>query len=320
LGTELVAFEGDAAPFERARAILESCLVTQFRPRPRGASFRGWLLVTAVVLLALGTWMLLSLREQRQWNGYVERLQAEPGIVVLASGRRNGRFFVGGLRDPLARDPFTLVAPASLALDAIDSRWEPYQALYPAFVAARAGDLLRPPSGVVLDYRDGVLTASGAAPGRWIAESARLAPAIAGVRKFVYAGTAPEARLKERLEAVIVRFAKGQSRIERTQEAALADASAILNALDDTLNAMGRRAQVELVGHTDADGSDSVNGPLSQARAAVVLKALDGVAARGALDLSAVGVGTAAPIASGGDERDKERNRSVSFRVRIPGV
>jgi outer membrane protein OmpA-like peptidoglycan-associated protein len=319
LGTELQSFEGDAAPFERARPILESCLVTQFRPRPRRASSRGWLLVTAAVLLALGTWMLLSLRERRQWNAYVERLQAEPGIVVLASGRRNGRFFVGGLRDPLARDPSTLIAAAALAPDAVDSRWEPYQALYPSFVASRASDLLRPPSGVTLDYRDGVLTASGAAPGRWIAESARLAPAIAGVRKFVYTGTAPEARLKERLEAVVVRFPKGQSRFEPTQAAALADANAILTELDDTLNATGRRAQVEVVGHTDADGSDSVNGPLSQARADAVLKAV-GTPARSALDLSAIGVGTTAPLAPGGDERDKERNRSVSFRVRIPGV
>jgi OOP family OmpA-OmpF porin len=318
-GSELEAFDGDAAPFERARPILESCLVTQFRPRAQRASYRRWLLVGAAVVLAAGAWTWLIVRESRQWNAYVERLQAEPGIVVLASGRRSGRLFVGGLRDPLARDPSALIAPGTFSADAIDTRWEPYQALYPAFVASRARDLLRPPSGVTLDYREGVLTATGDASGSWIAESARIAPAIAGVRKFVYAGTPPEARLKERLEAIIVRFPTGEARLVPGQDAALAAANTILNELNDTLTALGRRAEIDVVGHTDSDGSDAVNAPLSESRARAVL-GIVGMPARPSIDLSAVGVGTTAPLTLGVTDRDKEQNRSVSFRVRIAGV
>src|SRR5262249_27059253 len=153
-GPELQAFQGDSAPFERTRSILEGCLVTHFRPRPRRASYRRWLVAAGVVVLAIGLWTILGIRERRRWNAYLERLQAEPGIVVLASGQRGGRFFVSGLRDPLARDPATLVASSGLRADSIDTHWEPYEALHATFVAARARDLLRPPPGVTLSYHD----------------------------------------------------------------------------------------------------------------------------------------------------------------------
>jgi OOP family OmpA-OmpF porin len=316
LGPELKAFHGDSAPFERARPILEGCLVTQFRPRPRRASYARWLVAASVVLLAIGLWTFQSVRERRQWNTYIERLQAEPGIVVLASGRRSGRFFVGGLRDPLARDPSTLLAALNLSAELIESHWEPYEALHPTFVASRAKDLLRPPAGVALTYRDGLLTASGVAPGPWIAESERIAPAIAGVRRFVYVGTPPEAQLKQRLEAITIRFPRGRSSIGPDQNDTLAALDGLLNELNATLAAMARRARVEVVGHTDGDGSEAVNGPLSQARAETVLKLIR-TTPRRALDFSAIGTGTSSPIVVGDTEVEKAQNRCVSLRVRL---
>src|SRR5262245_37622904 len=319
LGPELKAFHGDSAPFERARPILEGCLVTQFRPRARRASYARWLVAASIVLLAIGLWTFQSMRERRQWNAYVERLQAEPGIVVLANGRRSGKFYVGGLRDPPARDPTTLLAPSNLSPGSIESRWEPYEALHPTFVAARAKDLLRPPPGVALTYRDGLLTANGAAPGPWIAESERLAPAIAGVRRFVYAGTPPEAQLKQRLEAITVRFPRGRSSIGPDQNDTLAALDGLLIELNATVAATGRRARVELVGHADGDGSDAVNAPLSQARAETVLKLIR-TTPRSALDFSAIGTGTSSPIVVGDTEVEKAQNRCVSLRVRLSDI
>src|SRR5262245_29677983 len=196
LGTELQAYTGDSSPFERARPEMEACLVTQFRPRQKGASYTRWAVAAILVLLAGGVWAIPRYRERQQWNAYLDRLGAEPGIVVASSGRKGGKYFVTGLRDALSRDPATLVADAGLSTNAIDSRWEPYQSLHPDFVTARARDLLRPPPGVTLELHDGVLAARGAAPDRWVVESERIAPAIAGVRRFEYGGQSPDARLK----------------------------------------------------------------------------------------------------------------------------
>ena len=316
LGEELEAFEGDASVFERARPVLETCLVSHFRTTDKRHWSRRWIIAAALVLVALGLWTFLTVRERRLWNGYVQRLNAEPGIVVMASGRRSGKFFVTGLRDPLAVNPATLVAGSGLEAGSIDSRWEPYQALQPDFVIARARDLLRPPPGVTLAWRDGLLTASGAASERWISDSERLAPAIAGVRRFEYEGTRPDAQLTSRLEAATLRFSKGLTSLAPGQESAVRQIATLAAELDEVLRVRGRRAVLEIIGHTDSDGSESSNAVLSRTRAEVVRSLLDS-ARLDALDVTVRGVGSASPLVTGVDERVKERNRRVSFRVRL---
>jgi OOP family OmpA-OmpF porin len=248
----------------------------------------------------------------------VERLRAEPGLVVLSAGRQSGKFFVAGLRDPLALDPATLLASSGVNPDSIDSRWEPYQALQPSFVMARATDLLRPPDGVTFSYRDGLLIARGQAPARWIADSERIAPAIAGVRRFQYDGRAPQLVIKDKLEAFAVVFLKGTSTLAPGQEASIGAMIDLLHELDETARAEGRKVQIDVRGHTDSDGSDTLNGPLSQARGRVLHAALD-TGRFGALAFSVAGAGSEDPITTGTTEEEKARNRRAAVRVRLPG-
>jgi OOP family OmpA-OmpF porin len=267
-----------------------------------------------VVLLALGVWWFLGLRQRQRWDNYLTRLRAEPGLVVVSQGREGGKFVVSGLRDPLARDPASLVAASNLSPDEVEGRWEPYEAIQPAFVIARGHDLLRPPTGVTLSYRDGTLTATGPAPDRWILESERLAPALPGVRRFAYAGVSPEVRLAQSLAAVALLFPKGESFLDAGQDPAIADAVRSLTALNDLGTLRGRAYDVDIVGHADTDGPDQVNSPLSLARADAVLKLLP-LDRLPALTFAPVGVGVAEPLSPGSTEVEKTRNRRVSFRV-----
>lgn len=143
----------------------------------------------AAVVLVAGVWAYQAFQERQRWDDYLARLNAEPGVVVVQSGRRDGKFFVTGLRDDFAVDPTTLIAAAGLSPASVESRWEPYQAIHPPFVLERARSVLRPPEGVDLAFRDGTLTASGSAPAEWLSDSARIAPAILGVRRFTFAGS-----------------------------------------------------------------------------------------------------------------------------------
>jgi OOP family OmpA-OmpF porin len=318
-GPEIKAFRGDAAPFERTRPILETCLVTQYRPSEGKGSYRRWLLVGAVLLLAVGVWATLRLLERQRWERYVDRLSAEPGLVVVDSGRRDGRFFVTGLRDRLAEPrPQEIAADVGIAADRFVARWEAYQSLSEKFVHARATDLLRPPAGVTLTFNeaDRVLTASGTAPERWIADSERLGPAVAGVSRFVYDGPPRDVRLKNEIESLSVLFPKGLSTLLPAQQAVLRRVVTLVRELDDTLRVRGRRVNILVSGHTDADGSDTLNGPLSFARASVVRDALLGLSLD-TVDVAGEGMGSTAPIAAGGTEEEKERNRRASFRVQI---
>jgi outer membrane protein OmpA-like peptidoglycan-associated protein len=316
-GQELKAFRGDSAPFERARPILEPCLVTQFRDRAERKASRWWAIAAVAILLAIGVWSFLYLRDGRRWNTYIESLRAEPGILVYGTERRGGRFFVSGLRDPLAQDPARLVSLSRLSPSSVEARWEPFESLAPKFVVARARNLLRPPPGVTLAFRDGVLTASGPAPALWIVESERLAPALPGVRRFDYQGTSPEMQLKERLEAMSILFIRNESRLVPGQADAVRSAEKLLAELNQVLRVRGERARVEVIGHTDTDGTDRENGPLSQARAEQILGSVRSPLFD-AIEFSARGVGSSAPLTPGATEVDKQRNRRASFRVSLP--
>ena len=117
----LAEFQGDAGPFERSREDLEKCLKTQQQPGTEGAvgsrsrrSRRPLWALLAVVAALLGLFLFFSVRRTRRWDGYLARLAAQPGIVVSAAGRRDGKFFVTGLRDPLAADPAALLPQSKL--------------------------------------------------------------------------------------------------------------------------------------------------------------------------------------------------------------
>ncbi len=78
--------------------------------------------------------------------------------------------------------------------------------------------------------------------------------------------------------------------------------------------------QLEIGGHTDAQGSEGGNQALSQARAEAVLVALQGrrVDTSG---MTAVGFGEAAPIADNATEEGREANRRIEFVLKgVPEV
>ena len=68
----------------------------------------------------------------------------------------------------------------------------------------------------------------------------------------------------------------------------------------------------EVQGHTDNQGSDAVNDPLSQQRAEAVVKALEGLGVDG-FNLRAVGKGSHEPVADNKTDEGRAKNRRVEF-------
>ena len=68
----------------------------------------------------------------------------------------------------------------------------------------------------------------------------------------------------------------------------------------------------EVQGHTDNQGSDAVNDPLSQQRAEAVVKALEGLGVDG-FNLRAVGKGSHEPVAVNSTDAGRAKNRRVEF-------
>ena len=312
----LESFDGDAAKFEGARPLLEACLQQQYRARDGHVRRSSMLrILAAILVLALGLWMFLALRARARWTGYIQALGAEPGIVVVSTDREGGKYVVNGLRDPLARDPASLLSLHNLKTDDVVGRWQLYQALHPSLVLARARQLLGPPAGADLEFNEGVLRAVGTAPVEWIEASARIAPALPGVTRFDATRPIDTAlrTLAASIEAAAPLFVKGTTTFTGGGEQIVRDQINRLHSLDALGRAGNLRFTLELIGQADADGVPEANLPLSEERAARVLGMLQTQRFE-RVAMSATGIGSrgADPTAT---EASKQRNRRVSFRV-----
>ena len=107
-------------------------------------------------------------------------------------------------------------------------------------------------------------------------------------------------------ESPKITFAPGSTDIE---ESAFVTIDALADILRDCTS-----AQIEIGGHTDSQGRESMNLNLSQARANSVLNA---IMARRVLtsNLTAKGYGEAEPIADNGTEAGREDNRRIEFTL-----
>jgi flagellar motor protein MotB len=136
----LHTFSGDTSRFDDFRPPLEACLLGQGRPDK--LSFISWTArallfgLPALLVLALLGWWIYSLAIERRWIDFAHRLESEPGIVLTHTEQRGSKFFISGLRDPLAADAASLV-PANLSSSQVEFHWEEYHSLVPRFAARR---------------------------------------------------------------------------------------------------------------------------------------------------------------------------------------
>ncbi len=179
----LVSFDGDPAPFEETRYILEDCLSAQFKKDKQKPSYLLWAVV-ALILILLGGWMLSRYQGQRRWSQYLSGLRDRPGIVITNVIHKDGRHHIYGLKDPLAPDPAVEMDAANQQPKQVQFHWEPYYSLDPEYAHQRLQTALNPPATVSLDFKGGILYAKGAALHDWIETSRRQVSAVAWIAAF----------------------------------------------------------------------------------------------------------------------------------------
>ncbi|NNG06151.1 MAG: OmpA family protein [Desulfobacteraceae bacterium] len=379
----LESFDGDVSPFEDLNIHLEGCLQSQLKESKRKISPQLWLLL-GIVVLAITLWISYSMRDQRRWSNYVNRLRSEPGIVVTATEKRSGKYYIFGLRDPLAAEPKEMLKHENLDPEDVVFQWEAYRAHHPEFILTRARKLLQPPETVTLDLKEGVLQAEGYAPPQWAVEARKLVMAIPGVFQFngdrlkdqalnpahilaqakesldppgtvsltlkdnvLYAsgsashGWITSARerakslsgiarfqednlvdldqrnlavLKESIEGESLRFGARSTRPASPQESAIGDLVGKIRQLNDSAEALGKRARIEIIGHTDSSGNERANLIISHKRAQHVLSLLVSEGLQSS-NFITKGQGSKDPLKEERSQEDKEANRRVTFRV-----
>ncbi len=316
----LERYEGDRNGFLDIHDLLERCLRVQERPEPAKTSTVFWLLVLVLplALLVAGGYALYERsQDQRRFAGYVNRLRAEPGIVVTATEMRDNRWHVSGLRDPLAVDPKDLIVDSGLTAERVIGHWAPYQGLDPELVLKRLKASLEVLPSVTLSIEKGAIRARGLAPHYWLEKARAVASvlppgspqldltSVKDVDKTALEG------VRESIESYVIFFDKDAATPTAGQEAQINALAAQLRELASVSRKLRLGARVTVIGHADATGKETTNLALSIARAEVVRSLLK----RDGVDpdlLAARGAGRLEPVVSPGEA---DRNRRVSLTV-----
>lgn len=313
-GTLLNEFNGDAAPFVATVPLLEDCLEVHYDPRSTGAAHKRRItpltVILGLILLGVLVWGFFWLRDMRRWDAYVERLRSEPGIVVAETGKRDGKRYVSGLRDPLSRDPQQVMQESKVDPEDVTSRWEPYHALAPDFVLARSRSLLNPPSSVRFGLNNGNLELEGYASHEWVNETRRAARFLPGI-----SGLKDDKLLDlNRIEDPLLKFELDRADLVPGQKEALDLLTADIERLQTLAVSLQKKVRLEISGHTDGSGTEARNSTLSEERARTVAEALEARLPKWP-NLTIKAVGSREKVREEVTESDRASNRSVTFKV-----
>jgi OOP family OmpA-OmpF porin len=321
-GRAIEDFEGDTAVFEASRDHLESCLQAQYKAEKRKLSPFLWL-VFGVLLIALGVSVFFPVRNHLRWKEYVGTLNTTDGIVVMATEKRRGRYYVYGLLDPLAGNPQSLIKEARLDPEKVIHKWEPYQALHPPFILERAKHILNPPKTVSLKLEGATLVVEGVADHKWILTTRQLAAAIPGIaelreNQLIDKDLKAIGRVQKRIDSQVVYFTSGSSSLSPQGRAELDKVIELIGELETLSRVTGMDFHIQIFGHTDRSGTEEVNRVVSQIRADNVRSFLvsKGISPE---RLIAVGVGASQSAPDKATEGGRESERAVTFSVAIEG-
>ncbi|HPV73899.1 MAG TPA: hypothetical protein PLX31_03340 [Gemmatimonadaceae bacterium] len=307
---EIERFGATGVSFAIRDGILERCLVSQASDSSRSGQWRTVLLGVAV-LAAVGWCAVPRVMEQRRFDGYLDQLRREPGVVVGSAGRADGRFVLTGLRDPLARDPIALAAAAGIDSARLSAKWEPYIALRPEFVVRRAQALLHPSPRTTLRLAGDTLVPGGVASAAWRAEAQRFALAVPGVGALRLTELSDSAEVALRatadsIETITFDYPRGGTTPVIAQAERIDSLATRLRRFLDDAARGERAARIELIGLADSVGTEEANVALRRARADRMRSALQ---ARGV---------TVQSLSAGVDSTSTDRTlRQVRLRISL---
>jgi outer membrane protein OmpA-like peptidoglycan-associated protein len=314
----LSTFSGDSAVFASAVPLLEECLetvlTTERRAGATGVRYR-WL-VPAVIVGLLG---LFAVRSSMKWRAAVARLRSEPGLVVLRAERSFGRWFIDGLRDPLANDPKAVLAALSADTTSVHGHWETYLSFEPSILRKRATRVLSAPATVSFTLSGDTLKAAGSASAGWLSRARLLSNVVPGISEVDLSrvNSAASVALQSLADSVSqwrFLFAVGSSELDDVAIAGIAECARQIDRLLNLARTEGLQGNLELTGRTDPTGTEETNRNLSGRRADRVLTTL---AIRGIPRdrMRPVAAGFREPLAGVNAAETARINRSVTIGV-----
>ncbi|MCP4217884.1 MAG: hypothetical protein GY765_24795 [bacterium] len=312
-------FKGETTHFEKAYSLIEPCLQTEMHKKKKRVPLFSWILLLALSAF-VGYTMYGNIESRLRWSGFLAEVETIPGVIITDKGRRDGKYFVKGLRDPIASDPMNRLGKFNLDTGEVNSQWTFYQSLLPRHILERANRILAPGATVRLELKQGVLTATGRASSQWKAEAALLVRSIGGVKEFRQTGvTDLGVRDFHNLLGQLLHrqffFTLGTDMLLPGQEAKLAGFATDMASLAAMAKKLNRRLKIVITGHTDTSGPDVLNKKIRIARSRALLDILKG----NGVDIADFTTAEAPALArkDGEEVKPDQYQRAVTFSATI---
>ncbi len=178
---ELEHFKGDTAPFTENDRFMRQCLQKEVKEKKRKKPVFV-LILLLLFLLALAYLVYVTVDTRVHFNKLVRSVQSTNGLVITEKGKHwFGKYYLYGLRDPMAKDPSLLVKQSEIDTDRITFSFKSYLSPDKESVLKRAAKVLSPPKTVSLDYRNGTLIISGKSDSNWMKQAQKKWPIIGTV-------------------------------------------------------------------------------------------------------------------------------------------
>ncbi len=280
-GDAIKTYSGDVGSVPGAKSELRKCIefeaVSEDRTAGNGPSI-------FIGLLALAIVAALAYLGYQRWTADAEAdrladaLAATPGIYVteLRSGISGTR--LRGLRDPAADTFDEVLTRANIPVERVSAQLDPYLSLDDGIVQRRIAAIAAL-DGVVFDYADGRLTASGQAPADWIARMQsrlELVPGVTqvdlsqlGISEAVNDAPPPEPDVA--MPETQRFFFSEDANLFPAEADRLIAYAALLNRF---LNAKAGQNEILVKGSTDGFGNPEANAVLALQRADVAIASL----------------------------------------------
>jgi outer membrane protein OmpA-like peptidoglycan-associated protein len=185
-GPLLQQFAGEIGLLQNCQPLLEKALQSETKSETQTSRrfFSPQLIgIISLILLCFTGWGYWHFQVKQHWQAYLQTLQKTPGIVVIASRQQDGKFFLYGIRDPLAADPAEIASRFELSDKEIESQWTPYLDLTAPFIEQRARLRLVPPVTVSIRVQGDILYLRGHATASWIKEAMQ-SPWVTGINSI----------------------------------------------------------------------------------------------------------------------------------------
>ena len=317
-GSFLEKFNGDPLPFSIFRENLKDGLQSQEKNNQKQTSPLLWC-IFIIILSILSIWGFSVFKTHQAWHQYLSRLKNQKGVIVLSAQKQDGKYQIYGLRDPMAKNPQSLLQKKEKDRLTIISHWETFYSLDPEFIFNRAQQILNPPSTVSLALSGNIMVAKGQASQDWIEKFQTTAPTIPGIHGFNDNMVQNidkknlDIALKE-LTTIKIYFETSSTRFAKGQEEVLARIFKTIKNIQALQLKLKSSVQIIILGHTDSSGTEKINQRLSKNRAEKMFNHLISMGTNPAF-FATSGIGTKILLTKEINTDDRQYNRAITFKI-----